>query len=237
MAATASSSNTGRGAIVTAIGVLAVAAYCVALHLLIADGARPRVALALALAPWGLALLSMGMKGKSKRRAKFEPKFEPYWLAAGVAVAIGLVVWRYGDVLAARVERVVYFENLAFDLFLALVFAITLRPGHEALVTRLARIVRGGHMPEAIVPYTRAVTAAWAIWFVAIAAASTLLYFTQSRETWSLFINVLIWPLTAAMFVVEYLVRLRVLRDFEHVSLLAGMRAFKHRASGMDERR
>ncbi len=219
MAASASSSNTGRGAIAAAISALAVAAYCVALHLLIADNTLPRVALGLALAPWALASLSICAKAKR------------YWLLPIVAIGAGLILWRCGDVLASRVDRVVYLENLAFNLFLALVFAITLRPGHEALVTRLARALRGGEMPEPIVPYTRAVTAVWAIYFVAVAAISTLLFFTQSREAWSLFINVLVWPLTAAVFVIEYLVRLRVLRDFEHISLFATMRAFLHRAS------
>ncbi len=196
-----------------------IAPYCVALHLLIAERTMPRVTLALALTPWALAALSICVRTRR------------YWILPIVAIAIGFALWRFGDVLAARVERVVYLENLAFDLFLALVFAITLRSGHEALVTRLARAVRGGSMPDAIVPYTRAVTAAWAIYFVALAAISTLLFFTQSRVVWSLFINVLVWPLTVAMFVVEYAVRLRVLRDLDHVSLMATMRAFMHRAS------
>ena len=223
MAASASSSNTGRGAIATAISVVVLAAYCVALHLLIVDRSLPRTTLAFALAPWALALLSICARNRR------------YWLvpivALVVAIAVGLGLWRFGDALAARVDHIVYLENLAFNMFLALVFAITLRPGREALVTRLARTVRGGDMPDAIVPYTRAVTAAWAIYFVAIAAISTFLFVTQSREAWSLFINVLVWPLTAAMFVVEYAVRLRVLRDLDHVSLLATMRAFMHRAS------
>ena len=152
-------------------------------------------------------------------------------MLAVVAIVGGLVLWRFGAVLEARVDRVVYLENLAFNLFLTLVFALTLRPGSEALVTRLARAVRKGNMPEGIVPYTRAVTAAWASYFVIVAAISTVFYFTQSRELWSLFVNVLVWPLTAAMFAVEYWVRLRVLRDIEHVSLLATMRAFVRRAS------
>lgn len=219
MAAPASSSTTRRSALAAAASVLVVIAYCIALHLLIADRSMPRVALAFALAPWAVASVSLCAK---RRR---------YGLLPIAAVVVGLVVWRFGDALAARVDRVVYLENLAFNLFLALVFAITLRPGREAFVTRLARGVRGGEMPDAIVPYTRAVTAAWALYFVAIAAVSTFLFLAQAREVWSLFINVLVWPLTAAMFVIEYAVRVRVLRGLDHVSLFATMRAFMHRAS------
>ncbi len=183
----------------------------------------PRAALALALAPWVVALVALCARRKRSDKS--------CWVLLVAAIAVGLVLWRFDAALEARVDRVVYLENLAFNLFLTLVFAVTLRPGSEALVTRLARTVRGGNMPDGIVPYTRAVTAAWAIYFVVVTAISTILYFTQSREIWSLFVNVLVWPLTAAMFAVEYCVRLRVLRDIEHVSLLATMRAFMRRAS------
>ena len=219
MTAPASSSTSRRGVLATVASVVVLVAYCIALHLLIAEQAMPRVALALALVPLVFACVSLC--AKSRR----------FWLLPVVAIVAGLILWRFGDALASRVDRVVYLENFAFNLLLALVFATTLRPGREALVTKLARVVRGGNMPAAIVPYTRAVTAAWAIYFVAITAISTVLFFTQSREAWSLFVNVLVWPLTATMFVIEYAVRVRVLRDVDHVSVWATMRAFMHRAS------
>lgn len=219
MVASISSPNVGRGPIAVAISALAVGAYCVVLHLLLADGTLPRLALGLAIAPWALASLSFCAR---KRR---------YWMLPIVASVVGVVLWRFGNALASHVDHLVYFENLAFMLFLALMFAFTLRPGGEALVTRLARSVRGSDMPDAIVPYTRAVTAAWALFFVAIATVSTILFLTQSRETWSLFVNVLVWPLIAMMFVAEYAIRLRVLRDLDHVSLIATLRAFMQRSS------
>ncbi|MGI9026124.1 MAG: hypothetical protein ACR2GP_11195 [Burkholderiaceae bacterium] len=188
------------------------------LHVLIAQRTTPRVALALALAPAAIAVLSIC--ARSRR----------YWIIPIAAILFGLVLWRFGDALAAGVDNVLYAENIAFDLLLALVFAITLLPGREALVTRLARVVHGGAIPDVIVPYTRAVTAMWAIYFIALASISTLLFFTQSREAWSLFVNVLVWPLTVAVFAIEYTVRLRVLRDVDHISLWATMRAFRHRA-------
>ena len=128
MAASASSSNTGSGAIATAISVVVLAAYCVALHLLIVDRSLPRTTLAFALAPWALALLSVCARNRR------------YWLVPIAAMVVALVVaiatgpgfWRFGDALAARVDHIVYLENLAFNMFLALVFAITLRPGREA---------------------------------------------------------------------------------------------------------
>ncbi len=219
MTASASSSPSRRDVIATVAVVAVLVAYCFALHLLIAEQAMPRVALALALAP--LAFAGVSLCARSRR----------FWLLPVVALVAGVVFWRFGDALASRVDRVVFLENFAFNLLLALVFATTLRPGREALVTKLARVVRGGNMPAVVVPYTRAVTAGWAIYFVAIAAISTVLFFTQSREAWSLFVNVLVWPLTVTMFVIEYAVRVRVLRDVEHVSVWATMRAFMHRAS------
>ena len=43
---------------------------------------------------------------------------------------------------------------------------------------------------------------------------------------WSVFANLLSLPLVALMFACEYVVRLRVLPDVEHVSLLDGIRLY-----------
>jgi uncharacterized membrane protein len=47
-----------------------------------------------------------------------------------------------------------------------------------------------------------------------------------SLQTWSVLANLVTLPLVVTLFVVEYLVRLRLHPDFEHVSILEGVRAF-----------
>jgi uncharacterized membrane protein len=94
------------------------------------------------------------------------------------------------------------------------------------LVTHLARRVHGT-LPDDITSYTRHVTWAWCLLFGAMALASLLLFAFAPLETWSLFVNVLTFPLVAGMFVVEYTYRLLRYRTFSHVSLFAAVRAFQ----------
>ncbi|MDH4095413.1 MAG: hypothetical protein OEV81_11590 [Betaproteobacteria bacterium] len=99
-------------------------------------------------------------------------------------------------------------QHVAMFVALAAWFAASLRPGREAQVTRFARAVNGTLSPRALA-YTRRVTLAWALFCAAMAALSVLLYVAAPLSAWSLFANVLTLPLVGAMFVAEYVVRLR----------------------------
>ncbi|MDH4172978.1 MAG: hypothetical protein OEV97_04460, partial [Betaproteobacteria bacterium] len=57
----------------------------------------------------------------------------------------------------------------------------------------------------------------------AVAAASALLYFLAPLALWSLFANLLTLPLVGAMFVAEFLVRIRVCPELSHGGLLRGV--------------
>ena len=207
------------------------AVYLAAVHWLLISGAMPLLSLLVIVAPWLVALLSnLWSHGRTGSAA---------W-RRGTAIAVvsgcAVVAWRWGDRLAAYADGVLYLENLVFLATLACAFAMTLRPGSEALVTRLARIERRGDMPPRVVRYTRAVTLVWSLFFVAAATASTILFLTQSRTVWSAFVNLALGPLVVATFVGEYLVRLRVLRGVTHGTLMAGVMAFHRRADPVDAR-
>ncbi len=115
--------------------------------------------------------------------------------------------------------------HAAIYLSLLWLFARTLRRGQEPLITRLARRVHGT-LPPALSAYTRRVTAAWCVFFAAQIVVSALLFGFASLGHWSLFINVLNFPLLALMFIGEYAYRLIRHGDFPHASLLDGVRAF-----------
>jgi uncharacterized membrane protein len=91
-------------------------------------------------------------------------------------------------------------------------FALTLRPGHTALITTLARQLHGD-IPEELAAYTRKVTIAWSGFFALQLLTSITLFCFAPLVVWSFFVNVLDLPLVAAMFAAEYAVRVRVLRD------------------------
>ena len=156
-------------------------------------------------------------------------------LAVALAVAVSLAV-HFGIVMRAPPDeamlRVLPFA-LAYaggQMVLAILFGRTLLEGREPLCTRFARIVHGTLRPD-VERYTRAITLGWTIFFTTLFALSTALYAAGALEAWSLLANVLTWLLVAGMFGVEYVVRLRVLKDWDHVSFGTAVRAFAHHVS------
>jgi len=94
-------------------------------------------------------------------------------------------------------------------------FALSLRPGHEAVLTRIATRLRGP-LPPGLHAYTRSVTAAWSCFFAAQLVLSLTLFLFAPVEIWSLFINVLNLPLVVTMFTIEYLYRVSHFPNFRH---------------------
>ena len=71
---------------------------------------------------------------------------------------------------------------------------------------RIAELDDGVLAPE-FVRYLRALTQAWAIFFITMAGLSLVLMLYAPFEWWSLFVNVLSWPLVGMMFALEWMVR------------------------------
>jgi uncharacterized membrane protein len=117
-------------------------------------------------------------------------------------------------------------QHVVINLMLAWWFASSLRDGHVALITRLASLVHR-HMTPPMLVYTRNVTRAWVVYFVAISAASLIVFATAPFETWAWFSN-LVSPLACgAMFIGERVLRYRLHPDFERSSVLDAIRAYR----------
>jgi uncharacterized membrane protein len=95
---------------------------------------------------------------------------------------------------------------------LLVLFGLTLRPGHEPLITGMARRLQGDLPPE-LATYTRRVTIAWCCFFATQLTLSVMLFCFAPLVVWSSFVNLFDIPLVVAMFAAEYLVRLRCLRN------------------------
>jgi uncharacterized membrane protein len=161
-----------------------------------------------------------------------------------VAIAIG--AWRSGHlwvagaaglVLAALCaqatlgvkipEHALYLtQHVGINLFLALFFGSTLRAGHTALITTLARRVHGGHLVPTMAVYTRNLTRAWAIFFLITVLLSLALYALTSFEAWAFFANWLTPLSVALMFGGEYMIRYRLHPEFERSSISDAVRAY-----------
>ncbi len=151
-----------------------------------------------------------------------QPWFDPAWtmllLMIADACVVALIVrsrtaWVIGMVLAALLGTAVWWHqqilaalpSIALNLMLASLFGATLRRGETPLIVRIAE--HDGAVTPQFERYLRALTRAWAIFFAMMAALSLLLMLFAPFHWWSLFVNVLTWPLIGAMFAVEWLVR------------------------------
>ena len=196
--------------------VLVFVSVCAAVlaHFAILGSVTPALGAALSLVP--AALLAFWIARRSAHRG---------WAIAAIALAVLAlgVDWRG---LERHFPSVIYAEHAGVNLALAFLFGRTLAPGREPLCTRFARTLHGGVLPPGVAEYTRRVTAAWSLFFAALCALSTTLYFGGWLEAWSLLATILSPVLVALMFAVEYAIRLRALPDVERVGVLGGIRAF-----------
>ncbi|MGZ8252126.1 MAG: hypothetical protein ACXWT7_07260, partial [Methylophilaceae bacterium] len=89
-----------------------------------------------------------------------------------------------------------------------------------------AEMINGGALPPEHERYARYVTVAWVIFFALMLLTSTLLFFLAPLATWSIFVNFLTLPLVALMFVLEFMVRRRVLVALPSGHILDAVRAY-----------
>lgn len=145
--------------------------------------------------------------------------------------AIGLVLWQFWGTLERNFSWAYFIQHAGTNLMLAAMFGATLAQGRQPLCTRFAEAVHRGLTPE-MARYSRQVTVAWTLFFVAISLVSAGLFLLAPLEIWSVFANFLNLPLVLLMFAVEYRVRLYKLPTLEKHSILDGMLAFWKTQSG-----
>lgn len=187
--------------------------YQILVHSAVTGAQSEVVRLALTLLP--LLILAWWVTMRSRNK----PLWLPILLAAGTATYLlaGLDGWG----LAAAYG----IPHAAIYLFLLWLFGHTLMSGKEPLITRLARRVHGALLPD-LEAYTRRLTVAWCGFFVGQLAISALLFEFSSPGTWSVFINLLNFPLLALMFAGEYLYRITRHPGFPHASIPTAIAAF-----------
>jgi uncharacterized membrane protein len=149
------------------------------------------------------------------------------WAAACAAVLLVATSFysAQGSLLAASgiPHAVIYLGLLAL-------FAGSLLPGREPLISIVSRRIRGA-LSEEIAVYTRRVTWMWGFFFAGQLVGSLVLFLFAPVAVWSLFVNVLNFPLVVLLFGVEYAYRLVRFRDYPHASVPDMIRAFTRRDS------
>jgi uncharacterized membrane protein len=149
-----------------------------------------------------------------------------HWLVALLAAAaVALLLRHFWPLLEQNFSLVYLVQEAGFYSLMAASFGQSLRAGNVALCTRLADKVHGPLTPQEVL-YTRRVTAAWALFFVAITATTLGFFVFAPLRIWSLFANFCVVPLMGVMFVAEYAVRRRVLPQVQRKGILAAVRVY-----------
>src|SRR4029077_5051200 len=152
-----------RARLMTLGAAAAVIGYAGATHWAVAYGHADTLGIALALAPVLVGLIWLSARTR-----------QPIWVKLSAAAAgLGLVVLATRHATLA-VHLLYPLPSIVVYGGLLWIFARTLAPGREALVTRLARQVHGT-LPDDITAYTRQVTWAWCVFFTAMGLTSVLL--------------------------------------------------------------
>jgi uncharacterized membrane protein len=113
----------------------------------------------------------------------------------------------------------IYIPAIGINLLLLTLFLGSLMPGHEPIITRIARIIKG-ELDTELSTYTRRITLAWALFFTALSIESIVVTIYAATDIKVLFVNIINYILVAAFFMAEYIYRKFRFRNHEHVSPL-----------------
>lgn len=196
-----------------------LAAYLVLVFYATTEWRGSPLAIAIALGPIAAAALVFACKRLGLARTL------PVALALAAATA---VAWPHIAANAAHyVGLACYLQHLAIMTTGALSFGHTLFGGRTPLCTVFAGY-SNPVMTDELKRYSRQVTLAWTLFFIAMGAVSTLLFFSPlPRAVWSAFDNLLTLPLVGLMFVAEYAVRLRVLPQVPRDGIASAFHAYQ----------
>lgn len=199
----------------TRIAVIALAslAYVLGTHWLMTRAAESPWNVVGVLAPM-LAAIAIGAWRAGQR-----------WVGVGAAIAVAALCAQ--AMLGAKVAAPALYlaQHVGVHLFLAFGFGSTLRAGRTPLITTLAARVHR-HFTPAKAAYTRKVTLAWTLYFIAMAGLSLALYALAPFDTWALFANLLTPLAVVAMFAAEYVLRYRLHPEFERTSVADAIRSY-----------
>jgi uncharacterized membrane protein len=146
-------------------------------------------------------------------------------LAVLTAAATALLLRAFWPLFTANFSIVYLSQQCGFYAIMAFSFGRSLLEGRVPLCTRLADKIHGP-LSALELRYTRNVTIAWVVFFLANMLVTFLLFEFAPLRVWSLFVNFFSLPLILLMFAAEYAVRRRVLPYVQRNGLIATLRVY-----------
>lgn len=157
-------------------------------------------------------------------------KSSPRWVWLSLFAMTGAAGASSWTLLEHHFGVLYWLQDAGMQCILFMTFARTLVAGRKPLCTQLAEMAHGEITPQHA-HYAHQVTWAWACFFGLMAIISTLLFFLTPLTTWSVFANFLTLPLVAFMFILEHLVRRKVLPERSHRSIADTFRVWKNQSN------
>ena len=154
-----------------------------------------------------------------------QPRIRPRTTLA-VIILLATIMLGIAGPLSRHIGLYYLSQHVAIHLALATFFLGSLRRGRQPICTHLAAQVHD-HMSAALLRYTRQITWTWGLFFVINAAVSIGIMAAFGPALWSAYAVYATFPLVAAMFVLEYLVRLWVLPREDWSGPIAAVRAYR----------
>ncbi|HEY3698418.1 MAG TPA: hypothetical protein VGK97_03745 [Spongiibacteraceae bacterium] len=150
-------------------------------------------------------------------------------VACGVILA---ALYFFSDFLRNHIAWFYFLQHAGTMALLGATFGSTLSSDESALCSRIAGLLNKTALDAAYLKYTWKVTAAWTLYFIVSAILSVALFFLSSVQIWSLFATVLTPVFIGALFIGEYLVRIRALPDRKHFSIAETIQAYRNHPRG-----
>lgn len=199
-----------RGLSITVMIVI----YAVLVHHVNASGQASTLGAVLALMPIFLLIITVAVKATSR--------------VAGISLLLigGIASWLAWPLIKQHTGFVFWMQDIGLLLVLLMTFGWTLQKDRKPLCVHFAEMINGEALPAEHERYAHKVTVAWVAFFAMMIITSTLLFFMAPLATWSIFVNFLTLPLVALMFMVEFMVRRRVLADLPTGHILDAVRAY-----------
>ncbi len=135
----------------------------------------------------------------------------------------GLSAALYGLVQLGGGIYALFLQPILLPAAMFTMFVTSLRPGSVPLITRFATAVRGT-LPDDLACYTRKLTFWWSVAFALLALSATSLAVFASHQLWSVMANFVHYLFLGAIFLGEYLYRLRKFQHLEHPGFFAYVR-------------
>ncbi|HEU4780492.1 MAG TPA: hypothetical protein VFS58_11475 [Steroidobacteraceae bacterium] len=143
------------------------------------------------------------------------------WAISVLLVGSALLYWL---VIEGNGLYALYVPAAAIPAALFMLFTLSLRAGETPLVTRIARLMHDGPLPDDLVVYTRHVTQLWCGVCAAMFLSAVLLALFAPPKLWSLMTNVVHYVVLGAVFILEYGYRRWRYRHHEHTGLFQYLR-------------